>query len=58
METPQATHQELELAEGDGGAVEEVGGQPALVLVTVSDRRAWVDGRRREGGREGESEAG
>lgn len=51
-ERRRATHQELELAEGDGGAVEEVGRQPALVLVTVPDRRAWVDGRRREGGRE------
>lgn len=34
-----ATNQELELAEGDGGAVEEVGREPALVLVTVADRR-------------------
>lgn len=35
-----ATHQEFELAEGDGGAVEEIGRQPSFVLITVSDRRA------------------
>lgn len=36
----EATHQEFELAEGDGGAVEEIGRQPSLVLIAVSDRRA------------------
>lgn len=35
------THQDLELAEGGGGAVEEIGGQPALVLVAVPDGGAW-----------------
>lgn len=33
-------HQSFELAEGDGGAVKEVGRKPALVLITVSDRCA------------------
>lgn len=35
------THQDLELAEGGGGAVEEIRGQPSLVLVAVPDGCAW-----------------
>ena len=35
-----STHQSLELGEADGGAVEQVGGQPSLVLVTVANGRA------------------
>lgn len=35
-----ATHQGFQLAEGDGGTVEEIGRQPALVLITVADRCA------------------
>lgn len=38
------THQDLEPAEGGGGAVEEIGRQPSLVLVAVADGCAW--GRR------------
>lgn len=49
-ERRRATHQELELAEGDGGAVEEVGRQPPLVLVTVTDRRPCVQTRDSESG--------
>lgn len=41
-----ATHQGFQLAEGNGGAVEEIGRQPALVLITVSDRRAWEGGEK------------
>lgn len=44
-EKRRATHQQLEFAKGDGGAVEEVGRQPSLVLVTVADRRPCVQKR-------------
>lgn len=37
------THQDLELAEGGGGAVEEIGGQPSFVLVAVPDGCAWKE---------------
>lgn len=40
----QATHQQLELREEDGGAVKEVGRQPAFVFITVSERRPWGEG--------------
>lgn len=47
------THQDFELAEGGGGAVEETGRQPSLVLIAVPDGRAWGGGEeRREGGRQ------
>lgn len=46
------THQDFELAEGGGGAVEETGRQPSLVLVAVADGRAWGgrEWRERRGG--------
>lgn len=34
------THQDFQLAEGNRGAVEEIGRQPSLVLVAVADRCA------------------
>lgn len=40
LEEREATHQEFELAEGDGGAVEEIGRQPSFVFIAVSDSRA------------------
>lgn len=33
----EATHQSFQLAEGDGGTVEEIGRKPALVLITMSN---------------------
>lgn len=42
----EATHQSFQLAEGDGGTVEEIGRQPALVLVTMSNGCAWEGGER------------
>lgn len=36
----EATHQDFQLAEGNGGTVEEIGRQPSLVLITVADRCA------------------
>lgn len=40
LTTAEVTHQDFELAERSRGAVEEIGRQPALVLITVSDRCA------------------
>lgn len=43
-----ATHQRFQLAEGNRGAVEEIGREPALVLITVSDGCAWEGETERE----------
>lgn len=40
----EATHHSFQLAEGDGGTVEEIGRQPALVLITVANRSACGGG--------------
>lgn len=37
------THQGFQRAEGNRGAVEEIGRQPALVLITVSYGCAWEE---------------
>lgn len=42
----EATHQSFQLAEGDGGTVEEIGRKPALVLITMSNGCAWEGGER------------
>lgn len=40
-------HQFLQMGEGDGGAVEEHGVQPALLITAVADGSAWTKKRGR-----------